>query len=433
MKGRIYFAALFGLLLTVSVTSVAHAAFPGENGRIVFTSRIADPDPNMAGPPQVFSINPDGSDLTRLTFSGLHETPGVFSPDGTRIVFSREQRPWYMDAAGGNEVRGSGIPGPDYTTDYSADGASILVEGSGDIWSVRVDGTDARLVAASGAWERAGVSSPDGERIAFLSSFDTFAGQTSDIYTTKLDGTEDWVRLTNNRFEEGSVDYSPDGSRIAFTSDRTGAADVYTMNVDGTGVTRLTDNPAYESLVAWSPDGKRLVFTSERELFGNPKLYVMNADGTGQVKIGDAVVDRGVDWQPLQNRPPDCTALTADPATFVRQDRRLRWVRVGGAVDPDGDALDVTVTGVSQDEPVTGRGDRTRPDARLRFGDAVQVRAERSPLGDGRVYRVDVTVTDSRGAGCTGVATVSVQRHRHRPAVDSAPPSYDSLARSSGL
>ena len=47
--------------------------------------------------------------------------------------------------------------------------------------------------------------------------------------------------------------WSPDGSRIAFSSDRDGDFDVYVMNADGSGVTNLSDNPAEDSLPAWSP------------------------------------------------------------------------------------------------------------------------------------------------------------------------------------
>ena len=79
---------------------------------------------------------------------------------------------------------------------------------------------------------------------------------------------------------------------------------------------------------------------------------------------------------------------------------------------------------------MTGPGDHTRPDARLLSGDVLRVRAERSPRGDGRVYRIAVTATDSHGASCTGTATVGVPRHRNRAAVDSAPPSYDSVTSS---
>ncbi len=67
------------------------------------------------------------------------------------------------------------------------------------------------------------------------------------------------------------------------------------------------------------------------------------------------------------------------------------------------------------------------PDARPgATDDQVRLRAERLPGRDGRVYRISFTVSDSRDS-CSGVATVEVRGHKHRPAVDSAPPSYDSF------
>ena len=203
----------------------------------------------------------------------------------------------------------------------------MLLSADGAVWSVAPDGSHQQLIADSGAHEVAGSWSPDGTRVAFMSSFGTFAGQTFDIYTVRVDGTEDWVRLTNDRFDDLSADWSPDGTRIAFISNRDGDFEVYTMNPDGTGVTQITTNTAHELAVAWSPDGTRLAFTSDRELFGNSKLYVMNADGSGETKISDRIINSSVDWQPLHNRPPDCATLTADPAAFERADRRLRIVR----------------------------------------------------------------------------------------------------------
>ena len=432
MRWGWYMALIVAALL---VAPSAQAAFPGENGKLVFTSRVESPNPEYTGPPQVFTVNPDGSDLTRLTFSGVDESPGVFSTDGTRIAFSRlAEAPvfndvWVMNSDGTGQTRLPGLPNePDYPSDWSPDGSRIYFGGDGGVWSMlAADGSDKVLHANSGASEGAGTPSPDGERIAFLSSFDTFGGITSDVYTVKLDGTEDWVRLTNNRFEELSPDYSPDGSRIAFASARDGDWDVYTMNPDGSGVFQVTNNSLHEPAVTWSPDGKRLAFLSDREGANQYKLFVANADGTGQTKVSDIVVEWGVDWQPLQNRPPDCSALTAQPPAFERSDRRLHIVTVGGATDPDGDSVELEVTGVTQDEPVMGPGDHTRPDARLLSGDILRVRSERSARGDGRVYRIAVTATDSHGASCTGTATVAVPRFRNRAAVDSAPPSYDSL------
>jgi TolB protein len=74
--------------------------------------------------------------------------------------------------------------------------------------------------------------------------------------------------------------WSPDGRKLAFTTDRDGNAEVYTMNSDGSGLRRLTDNPAFDGDVAWSADGRKLAFVSDRD--GSWGVYVMNPDGSGQ-------------------------------------------------------------------------------------------------------------------------------------------------------
>jgi hypothetical protein len=88
---------------------------------------------------------------------------------------------------------------------------------------------------------------------------------------------------------------------------------------------------------------------------------------------------------------------------------------------------------VSQDEPLTGGEDKTSPDAFI--GGASQtapneayVRAERRNSGDGRVYRISFSGTDGNGGSCSGTVKVSVPRKSGVPAIDSAPPAYDSLA-----
>ena len=108
------------------------------------------------------------------------------------------------------------------------------------------------------------------------------------------------------------------------------------------------------------------------------------------------------------NHNPVCSSLSAGPNLWP-PNHKLNTVTVTGATDPDGNPLTVTVTGVTQDEPTNGLGDGdTAIDAILGSGNTVQVRAERSGLGDGRVYRIAVSVTDGAGGSCTGVATVGV-------------------------
>jgi hypothetical protein len=102
---------------------------------------------------------------------------------------------------------------------------------------------------------------------------------------------------------------------------------------------------------------------------------------------------------------------------------RLVRIALSGVTDPDGDDVTLEITGVTQDEPVG----RSRDAVLSSAGDEVRLRAERDNRGDGRVYRIEFEATDGNGGSCSGTAKVSVPRKKNKPAVDSAPPSYDSL------
>jgi hypothetical protein len=170
----------------------------------------------------------------------------------------------------------------------------------------------------------------------------------------------------------------------------------------------------------WSPDGQQVAF------YGGGTVYRRNVDGTGTAAVA---VGRYPDWARIPpNAPPDCSGGISDRATLRPPNHRLRQVVLRGATDPDGDAVEIEITGVTQDEPVRAQpGDRS-PDARVTSaGDSVRLRAERLGGGDGRVYRIAFTASDGQGGECTGSTTVEVPRIASRPAVDSAPPSYDSF------
>ena len=140
--------------------------------------------------------------------------------------------------------------------------------------------------------------SPDGSRIAFVSDRDGSV----DIYAMKADGTG-VTRLTRDAAWDLFPAWSPDGSRIALSSDRDGNPEIYVMNADGTGMMRLTrGSPEGESgQPTWSPDGSGIAFASERD--GNFDIYVMNADGTGVTRLTrDAGWDYFPAWSPDGSR-----------------------------------------------------------------------------------------------------------------------------------
>jgi TolB protein len=100
------------------------------------------------------------------------------------------------------------------------------------------------------------------------------------------DGTNQ-TRLTNNPASDGLPAWSPDGTKIAFATDRDsgpGNLEIYSMNADGTNQTRLTNNPAADEEPAWSPDGTKISFRTNRD-DGNYDIYTINPDGTNPTRL----------------------------------------------------------------------------------------------------------------------------------------------------
>jgi uncharacterized delta-60 repeat protein len=131
------------------------------------------------------------------------------------------------------------------------------------------------------------------------------------------------------------------------------------------------------------------------------------------------------------NRPPDCSTVTPGTDTLWPPDHTLQLVTLGRATDPDGDTVTLTITAVTQDEPLNGLSDgNTSPDAQAASqSNEILLRAERNGSGDGRVYRVSFTGADGQGGSCSGTVTVGVPRNMGTgsTAIDSAPQSFNSF------
>jgi len=137
-------------------------------------------------------------------------------------------------------------------------------DGNYEIYVMNADGSDQRRVTHSSADDKNPVWSPDGTQIAFESDRRGLPA----IYVLDVpDGTNAdaaAVRLLTPEGRNRSPSWSPDGSQIAFIR-YDGNADVYVINADGSNLRQLTQTPRHVDAIdlAWSPDGKEIAFTTD--------------------------------------------------------------------------------------------------------------------------------------------------------------------------
>jgi hypothetical protein len=147
-----------------------------------------------------------------------------------------------------------------------------------------------RITTAAGN-DRQPAWSPDGTKISFTSERDG----NNEIYKMNSDGTGQTNLTTNPAFDQEPA-WSPDGSKIVFVTSRDGNDEIYTMNADGTGASRLTNDADAEQEPAWSPDGTKIAF--DKDTGSNRRVYVMNANGSGAVALTSGGGEGGPVWSP---------------------------------------------------------------------------------------------------------------------------------------
>lgn len=138
--------------------------------------------------------------------------------------------------------------------------------------------------------------SPDNQSLYLTIS----QGTSPDIYKIGMDGAIQ-KKLTNGPMGAINVEpaASPDGRKIAFSSDRAGRPMIYTMDSDGSNPKRITFTNSFNSSPAWSPDGTKIAFAAQDS--GNFDIFVMNADGTGMIRLTSARKPNG---RPANNEDP---------------------------------------------------------------------------------------------------------------------------------
>ncbi|CAN5222413.1 hypothetical protein BH24ACT1_BH24ACT1_06940 [soil metagenome] len=262
----------------------AAAIVPGTNGPIVFeTSRD--------GNNEIYRMNPDGSDVVRLTNLFSNEVFPAWSPDGTKITYSSDVAEignldvYVMNNDGSGKTRLTNAPGEDRGTSWTSDGEKIVFHSSRDrtpthtfdVWTMNPDGSDQTKIFTNGSAAYVCGDSQTG-RIVFNSNRDG----NFEIYTMDINGGN-LFQVTNTEAPtlNSGPKWSPDCQTISYNStDSGGSLDVFRIDADGTDRVNLTNAPGvFDAFSAWSPDGQRIVYSSN--LDGNFELYTMDSDDGG--------------------------------------------------------------------------------------------------------------------------------------------------------
>jgi TolB protein len=229
--------------------------YSADRKKIAFCYGVLDSSGN--GPLDVYVMDADGSNVTQITHDGVSCIPR-WSPDGSHLVF-----------------------------------AHIADTGVGVIYVMRSDGSHRRELTSK-YWDSfGGRYTPDGKHIVFYSEN---GGYVAAVWIMNADGSHQ-RRLTAPALEAFPWDVSSDGRRIAlFSHVNTPYPDsLYTVGVDGSGLHRLTNvKNVHDLYPTFSPDGSHIAFASDRESTDSSlDLFVMRADGTHVHRIADGLTVGG--------------------------------------------------------------------------------------------------------------------------------------------
>jgi Tol biopolymer transport system component len=365
--------------LQASATPPAQAAFPGENGLIVFESdrtekagehinlirldgegrmrRIDDlgrgysaapsPDGAMVGffrheGPDCFVLyvmGMDGSGLRQIEKGcDLQTSAPIWSPDGRKLAFGRYGG---LSIADLSQTSIRTIPDA-FGVSWSPNGRTLVFgreSPRGSLFQLRLDveSEPVRLPIRGLApqW------SPDGELIAFHEYRDELGGR---VVVARPDGTGHRV-LT--RAGVGAFAWSPGGRRIAFIRRPvpSGSSSLYVVNRDGTGRRRLASSFPLEPPLTWSPDGRFVAVATQ-----SARVYLARVDRGARRRFG-------LGWPPH---------LSNGPLAWTGRRSLLLSTRVGGndrdlyAVEPDGSGVTALTTNTAADFDAAGSPDGTR-------------------------------------------------------------------------
>jgi len=299
----------------------AEAYFSADGKKLIFQSTRDDLKCD-----QIFTMNVDGSDQRLVSTGKGRTTCGYFYPDGKKILYSSTHladpqcppRPDYSkgyvwavypgydiftaNPDGSDLQQLTHTPGYDAEATISTDGKKIVFtstrNGDLDIYSMDGDGKHVKQLTHELGYDGGPVYSPDRKWIIYRAYHPTSEKEISDYKDLLAQGfirpttLEIWImkakgsgkrQVTNLNAASFAPSFFPDGKRIIFSSNQgstggMGNFELYAINVDGGDLERITYSPGFDGFPMFSPDGKKLVWASNRNAKAPHETNIFIAD-----------------------------------------------------------------------------------------------------------------------------------------------------------
>jgi len=340
MKSRMFCMTCAIATIVLALAMPASATFPGKNGRIAFVGGNLGPNGG-----DIFTMNPDGSDVKELTtfaVNGGAACCGFWSPDGRQLVFAAQPlgaptyQLWMMNADGSNQHQLLNDPnGFDLYPSFSPDGSQIVFTRfnavfQGAIYRIQADGTGLTALADFSPNPDINsydpVYSPDGETIAFDSSFRS--GLIYAVFLMNPDGSH--IRPLSPAWLEGETpDWSPDGRKMTFSTRTLYAPNTLTRQIwamttdsDDTRLEQITFPGSSNDIgPVWSPQGDAIAFERDSADGSTFSIYVKSLDGSGAQMV----------FQGARNRTLDSSSSIRSGLGGMRSHDAARRIQTGAA------------------------------------------------------------------------------------------------------